>query len=317
MLLILWPAGRLSAEWPEQALTLVSSIPESLPWSEEPTPQARILRALVPRLSRELGVPVALSGQAEGQGVLAANRVALARPDGYLLGALSADSAISLVIQGYTPYTWNEIAPVATAWRPVMALVGRADLQADDLQGLAALAKKGRLRLAHQGLEPVGSAALLALEAVRAAGFQLLSVQVELNDPALLLEGRADLMVLPLGWLPLHPRASELKVLAVLTADDRAPCLAGRQAPAARDLKFNEHPVFAFYLPAKVNRRTRSRLSTALGNALRQPALAAQLREGCLIPHREDLEGVEAVMNQEYRAQEAELSRLTAEAEVR
>jgi hypothetical protein len=50
---------------------------------------------------------------------------------------------------------------------------------------------------------------------------------------------------------------------------------------------------------------------------LRQPDLAAQLREGCLIPYREDLEGVEAVMNQEYRTQEAALERLKADAGAR
>lgn len=245
----------LWAEWPERTLTLVSGLPPNLPWSpQQANPQAFIVESMVPRLSRELGVPVTLIDRSQGHGVLAANLVAGARPDGYLIGALSPDQALIRVIQGYTPYTWDEIAPAATAWRVYSAIVVRTDFPAEDLLSLVQM--RPAPRLAHTGLAeprvgpagakpsagrnsafkdrlpsgarpgdgsgpaailPLDSSTYLALTAARAAGFAWRPVRVDRLDPAFLLEDRADAMVLPLGWLERHPQAGRFKVLTILT----------------------------------------------------------------------------------------------------
>jgi|GEM_PF-3532305 len=342
--LILGLAAPLGAEWPEQNLTLVSGLPPTLPWSTEAdyqaNPQALILESLVPRLSRELGVPVTLVSRPQGRGVLAANLVAGAWPDGYLLGALDPDSALIRVILGYTPYIWTEITPVATAWRMYPAIVVRADFGADDLLALARM--NPAPRLAHTGLAepltdpasaeagsgrdrrpadnlpaptpasapglaaaaPLESAVYLALDAARAAGFNWQLTQVERLDPALLLEGRAEALVLPLGWLERHPQAESFKVLTILSYDENPPCGRGRPRPTLGSQGLTglmEEPPLAFYLPAKVNWRARSRLLTALNNSLRQPAVAQSVSEACLKLYIEDQDGAMAVMSQAYR----------------
>lgn len=338
--LLLSFSGPLRAEWPERTLTLVSGLPPTLPWApEQANPQALIVESLVPRLSRELGVPVTLVNRPQGHGVLAANLVAGARPDGYLVGALNPDQALIRVIQGYTPYTWDEIAPAATAWRVYSAIVVRADFQAEDLQGLAQMHPAPRL--AHTGLAeprlgpggagslagrksssnerlpsaarpgdspapagilPLDSATYLALSAARAAGFAWRPVRVDRLDPALLLEDRADAMVLPLGWLERHPQAGRFKVLTILTHDENPPCGRGRPTLASQGLNWpEEEPPLAFYLPAKVNWRIRNRLLTAINNALRQPAVARSVSEACLKLYIEDLDGSVAAMERAYK----------------
>ena len=284
-------------QWPERGLTLVSSPPDSLPWSDEPDPQLTILKELLPRLSRELGVPVTLAEQPGGREILSANLVAAARPDGYVFGALGADPAISWEIQGYTPYTRKEFTPVATAWRVVYAIIAPVGAPVSDLRGLARTNQAPRL--AHTGLEPASTGTVMALEAAQSAGFKWTLEKVDRLDPELLLQGRAEAMVLPLSHLKLHPQAAQFKVLAVL-GESLAPCAGDWPTLESQGLTVEPNALVSFYLPNKVNWRIRSRLSTALNNALRQPAVVRRLGEACLIPYIEDLEGAVDAADREY-----------------
>lgn len=292
-------------QWPERGLTLVSSPSTGLPWAPDvPDPQLTIIKELLPRLSRELGVPVSLAEELAGREILSANLVAGARPDGYLLGALEADPVISWEIQGYTPYTRHEFTPVATAWRVVYAIVVPAGNPAADLR---ALGRDGQQpRLAHTGLEPVNIDTVMAMEAARAAGFKWTLTKVDRLDPELLLLGQAEALVLPLGRLKLHPRADQFKVLTVL-GDSKAPCAGNWPTLESQSLAVEPNALVSFYLPNKVNWRIRSRLSTALNNALRQPAVIRRLDEACLIPYIEDLEGAVDAADREYARETARL----------
>ena len=310
---LVWLAAGSPAfgDWPERDLTLVVSVPHTLPWGEAVNPQSTVLGSLGPRLSRELGVPVNVVNRAEGYGVLAANAVSLARDDGYVLTALGNDPAINLVIQGYTPYTWGELSPVATAWREVYVLVARRDYPAADFLTLAESQKKGdgqsgapknQTRLAVVNLEPLSSAALMAMEAARAAGFDWLLTKVDRLDPELLLAGQADSMVIPLAYLKAHPRRDELRVLLVFSRDEPIGA-EGWPTLKSQGLEVATNPFFAFYLPPKVSWRIRQRLSTAINNTLRLKAVSESLIEAGLTPYLEDSEGVGAILNQEYGRQ--------------
>ena len=291
-------------QWPERGLTLVASPPADLPWSDEPDPQLTILKELLPRISRELGVPVTLAEQPGGREMLSANMVALARPDGYMFGALAPDPVISWEIQGYTPYTRKEFTPVATAWRVVYAIIVPADTPAE---GLRALAQDGKQpRLAQTGLEPASVGTVMAMEAALAAGFKWTLAKVDRLDPELLLQGRAEAMVLPLSHFKVYPKADRFKVLTVLS-NAYAPCVGDWPTLESQGLEVEPNPLTSFYLPNKVNWRIRSRLSAALNNALRQPAMVRRLGEACLIPYIEDLEGAVDAADREYAREETRL----------
>ncbi|MDL2260285.1 hypothetical protein LJB99_05375 [Deltaproteobacteria bacterium OttesenSCG-928-K17] len=287
------------ADWPDSELTIITSMPENLPWGA-PNPQAQALRNLLPRLSRELGVPVKLEFKPDGHGIAAANAVASGRLDGYLAGALEADPAMSLVIQGYTPYLRAELYPLATGWTQIMAIVVAADNPAGDLAALAALNKP--LKLARADEPPISSATVLAIEAAASAGFTWQMVQVPDLDPAHVLSGKAEAMVLPLGWLAAHPRAGELKVAAVIAADAPPPCLEALPNTPAFIPPAGSQPLFAFYLPNRVNWRARNILSTALNNALKVPAMIEDLESVCQKTHLEGLEGAAYFLGDQYDA---------------
>ncbi|GHV57974.1 hypothetical protein FACS189460_5300 [Deltaproteobacteria bacterium] len=308
VLVVVWlaPGSPVFGEWPEHGLTLVVSVPQTLPWGDVPNPQAVILKSLGPRLSRELGVPVNLVVHSEGDGILAANAVAMAREDGYILTALANDPALNLVIQGYTPYVWGEVAPVATAWRVIYILVTRNNHPATDLRSLAETyknSKEARPRLAVSRLEPLGSATLMAMEAARQAGFAWELTKVESLDPEVLLEGPVEAMVLPLADFKTHPHQDAFKVLSILSADTPLGAEASWPNLKSQGLSVTTNTFFAFYLPAKVNWRIRNRLSTAINNTLRLKAMSESLIAAGLVPYLEDSEGVGAILNQEYSNQ--------------
>lgn len=308
---ILAAAGAAWGEWPERGITLVTSNPPTVAWSQEVLDtRAEILKTLTPRLSRELGVPVNLLFRPEGSGVLAGNMVAGAKPDGYVLGALGGDTAMARVIQEYTPYYWSEFVPVSTAWRTIYALVARSDEGAADLRGIAAKKSPQKPRLAHLGLEPIEAPTLLALRAAQVAGFSWELKKVEALSPDYLLNNEADMMILPLGSLAGYPERDKLKIVTVFTNNRSVPCVKGLPTPASQELEMELNPPFAFYLPSKVNWRIRSRLSMAINRALQQPGVTRAIHEACLEPFLEDIDGVSAVLNQEYRQQENLLNAL-------
>ncbi|MDR2724539.1 MAG: hypothetical protein LBC90_00420 [Candidatus Adiutrix sp.] len=293
-------------EWPERGLTLVSPMSPALAWDDmAPDPQESLLRAMVPRLSRELGVPVRYESRAEGGGVLAANAVALARGDGYVLAALGNDPAVNLVIQGYTPYTWGEISPVATAWRVVYVIVVRSDYPYEDIRSLAAGLKNSRNvsppRLARLN-GPVDLRVLMALEAAKQAGFTWKLTVVDRSEPSVLLEGQAEALVMPLADFKIYPRRDEFKALVVLSEEEPLGT-EGWPNLKSQGLNLTVNSFCAFYLPAKVNWRVRSRLSTAINNTLRFKAVAERVAEAGLLPFLEDSEGVGAILDQEYANQ--------------
>jgi tripartite-type tricarboxylate transporter receptor subunit TctC len=123
-------------------------------------------------------------------------------------------------------------------------------------------------------------------------------------DPDLLLSGQADAVVLPLGEIRAHPEAGRLKVVAVLI-NEEPPCAEGCSNLGAERLETGLNPLLAFYLPAKVGWRVRSKLSEALNRSLRRPELRPWMEEACLAPYLEDLDGVNVVLSKEYAAQEA------------
>ncbi len=298
-LFILFSAAPLFAEWPERGLTLVTSNPRTMVWSGDETDiRAVVLQSITPRLSRELGVPVNLIFRPAASGVLAANMMIGARPDGYILGALGGDAAISRVIQGFTPYVWSEFAPLNAAWRTVYALVGRADEKAGNLREL--FEKNEKPRLGHSGLEPMAVSTILASEAARVLGFSWELVKLDSLDPSQLLEGRADFMVMPLGLFERHPHKGRLKVLTVFARDRNIPCAAGLPNLSDQNIDIELNPPFAFYLPAHTHWRIRSRLSQALGRALREPNVMRDMEEACLTPLLQDSAAAPALLNREY-----------------
>ncbi|MGN6572632.1 MAG: Bug family tripartite tricarboxylate transporter substrate binding protein [Pseudolabrys sp.] len=101
-----------------------------------------LARLLADRLSNALGSPFVVENMAGAGGVLAAKRIADAKPDGYTLmindsGAL----AISVAMNPQVKYTLKDFTPVTSLASVPTALVVIPNLPANNLQEFIALAK--------------------------------------------------------------------------------------------------------------------------------------------------------------------------------
>lgn len=237
---------------------------------------------------------------------MAGNHLTSAPKDGHVLALLESDPAIGRVIQGYTPYQWDELAPVAVAWREIQALVVPAE------KDWEALIKRrpgvGKPRLACQELEPVSDGVLMAIEAAKRAGFDWELTLVGRLDPAKLLEDQADAMVVPLGRLASHPQADRLKVALVFTNRQDLPCVAEHPTLSYRGLDITSSPPVAFYLPAGVNSAIKRRINLALNEVLSEKRNEIEGR--CLELISRDYDSTLSFMDEQYRLQEEMLKRL-------
>ena len=299
-------AGPLGAQqWPEREISLVTSIPAFLPW-ETPNPQLAMVQAISADLERKLKTQVIIDLKPGGGGTMAGNRLSEAKKDGYVLGLLEADPAISRVIQGYTPYGWDEMDPVALAWREIKALVVPADKSWESLTNRPQI--DGNPRLATLGTTPVSGGTAMAMEAALRSGFRWNLTVVEKLDPAILLQGKAEAMVVPLGGLNTHPQADDFKIILVFTENTDLPCAWGHPTLADLGLKVTADPPAAFYLPSKVNVSARRIFHGALKEI--KAAEAGMLESACLEKLDQTFDDLPGFMDEQYHLQAEMLKKL-------
>ena len=142
----------------------------------------------------------------------------------------------------------------------------------------------------------------MARETARRAGFVWALTKVDKLDPRYLLDGQAEAMVLPLGWLSSHPQIDKLKVALVFSDDLDLPCVIGRPTLTDKGLSLTADPPVSFYLPANVPTDIRQKLSGALNESLN--ANEELIRSLCLEKIETDFDEVSAFMNDQYRLQE-------------
>lgn len=306
-IILLFAAGPLAAQWPDPAreMTFFTSMPAFLPW-EVRNPELPLAEALAESLSGNLGLKVNLDLRPGGHGILAGNKVTGGQKNGYILGLLESEAAIVRQIQGYTPYHWSELTPVATAWREVKALIIPAELDWNNLAHRPQGA--GLPRLAHLGTSPVSGDTLMAMEVAKRAGFVWQLTEVDKLNPQYLLDGRAEAMVMPLAWLPYHPNAGQLKAVLVFSNDQDLPCLKGRPTLSEKNLMISADPPVSFYLPANVHTDIRRKLNEGLNMSLNEHE--GLIRSLCLERIEKNFEETPAFVNEQYRLQEAILNQL-------
>ena len=269
----------LWAAWPERAVNWAVPFPAG-------TPEWEIVQAIKPRLSRELGVPVNIVYLPKGNGFVAANYVAGARPDGYTFGSLSSENTITWELQRHTPYIWAEFLPIATAWAKPFVLVCQKDFPAKNLNDLKTLANPATL--AYKSLDPISESTLQVLVASKKNSYNLQLKKVPNPSLWAIKSGQADLAVLPLSsWLRESKQNDTLKILGFLNfADNKTeyPCLKNIKIQKDQILPVDLKPQVAFFLPSKTDPVAVNRLSLALKVVLTDLELAETIEKLCLTP---------------------------------
>ena len=229
-------------------------------------------RTIAQKLSETFGKPVVVDNRGGAGGVIGADIVAKALPDGYtlLLGS-PGPLTINPNLQPKMPYdTLRDFAPVSLATISPFMLVVHPGVAVSNVKELIALAKEkpGTLNYGSAGN---GSVAHLSTEQFKGlAGVQLTHVPYKGSSQSMVdvLSGRLHLLFENLPIVLPYVRSGKLKALAVGTRKRSAlvpefPTMIEAGVPG-----YESSTAFGVLVPAKTPRPIVMRLSTAISNAL-------------------------------------------------
>ena len=177
-----------------------------------------VVRQMAEPLRAELGQTVVIDNKAGAAGVIGAELVALAPPDGYTL--LFTSAALNMVAAMGTQTSYkvpDSFAPVVNViWTPLV-LLAHPSLGVKTAKDLVALAKSKRGELIYATAGP-GSPSHFATELFRVrSGFEATGVPFRGSPPALLevIAGRAAFLFTPASTALPQVRAGKIVALAI------------------------------------------------------------------------------------------------------
>jgi tripartite-type tricarboxylate transporter receptor subunit TctC len=186
----LMPFAAAAQSYPERTITVV------VPFAAG-GPTDTVTRLVAEAMSKDLGQQVVVENVGGAGGTLGASRVASADPDGYTLLLHHIGMATSATLYRKLPYdTLNAFEYVGLVTDVPMTIVGRKDLEANDLKELVEYAKtnKDAVTVANAG---VGAAShLCGMLFMSAIETPLVTVPYKGTGPAMtdLLGGQVDIM---------------------------------------------------------------------------------------------------------------------------
>ena len=210
------PLPARAEDFPNRAITII------VPYTPA-GPVDTMARLIAQEMSVDLRQPVVVENRPGGSGILGANAVARAAPDGYaLVFGTSQTHVTNQSLVKNCPYdAVKDFSPVAGITVTPHALVVRDDLAAKNLGDLIALAKAKPGALTFGTIGP-GSSSHLATELFKLqVGIDVLHVPFKGLSPLVteLLAGRIDLSIAPLpGLLQKQIEAGKVRALSLASA---------------------------------------------------------------------------------------------------
>jgi tripartite-type tricarboxylate transporter receptor subunit TctC len=239
-----------------------------------------IARAVAEPMRAALGQPVVVENRPGAGGNLAADAVAKAKPDGYVLLVSFTSHTINATLYPRLPFDpVADFTPITQIATVPSLLVGNPKLPAADLKALIALAKEkpDKLTIALGG---IGSSLHLAAEQFKMmTGVRLLNVPYKGTSPALtdVLGGQVDLMFISLVTGTEQVRAGNLRAYGVTSAQ-RQPAFPDLPAIGEIVPGFESSAWFGVFGPAKLPAPVTEKLNAVIVAALKDPKLRERLR---------------------------------------
>jgi len=253
-----------AASWPSQPVRLVVGFP--------PGGMADLLaRVVQPGLEKELGVPVVVENRGGAQGVIGANAVAKAQPDGYTFAVVADSYATSPAILESMPFDalkdLTAVGLLATSPTVISTAKGSDIKSFEDLLALARKAP-GALQYGSYG---TGSLVHLAMASLaREAGVEAMHIPYKGGGPLMMAAIGGEVPVAISSYaLASQPVANgQLRPLAVFGSErfDRLP-----DVPATGEQGLSKTAVNAWYAvlaPAAVPAEVLDRMHDAIAKAL-------------------------------------------------
>jgi len=275
LMAVVQPATLAAQDWPARTVRLVVPYPPG----GNVDVAARILGE---RLQQELGQPFIFENRAGAGGLIGAESVAKAEPDGYTI-LIGANGPILFAPEMSTrrAYEWRrDFIPVTTVTLTPLVLQVRANLPADTLAKFLALARtpQAPLKMASPG---PGTTNHLISEVMQARlGISWTTVQYRGNAPATndVIAGHMDFNLDQLSVALPFLKDGRTRALAI-TGAQRSPDLP--DVPTFTELGYAEFDGQTFtglMLPARTPEAIVARLHAAAVKVLGEPGVQARLR---------------------------------------
>jgi tripartite-type tricarboxylate transporter receptor subunit TctC len=240
------------------------------------------LRVIAQKISDAGGTKVVIDSRPGGAGVIAANAVKTALPDGSSLlfanvGIFAGN--VSLIANlSYDPL--EDFAPITLLFSQPSVLAVPAGLAVASMSDLVALAKARPKGLSYAGQSVGSTGHLLGAMLAKAAGAPMTLVPYRGAAPAVtdLLAGRVDFFFTSYATVHRHVEAGTLKVLAITTTE-REPLLP--QTPTVAEVGFPQLEMEIWYgvaAPARTPTPMMQALHERFTAAASSPDVVAQLR---------------------------------------
>jgi tripartite-type tricarboxylate transporter receptor subunit TctC len=258
------------ANWPDRPLRMIVPLPAG-------SAVDTVARLIAQRLSARLGQPVIVENRAGASGVIGADAVAKAAPDGYTLGmATSTTHMTAAVLNAKLPYDpVKDFAPVAIVGISPYVLVIHPKVPSNNIAELIALAKAKPRTLSYSSVGNASQGHLAAELFAAMAGVELNHIPYKTSTHAVidLNEGRIDMQFGILGSSLALIREGKLRALAV-TTPQRLEDVPDVQTMIEAGLPgYDVSLVFAVVMPAGTPRPIVARLNREIGEFVRTPEL--------------------------------------------
>jgi tripartite-type tricarboxylate transporter receptor subunit TctC len=266
--------GALGQAWPTKPVTMV------VPFAAG-GPTDLLGRVFADRLSQILGQTVVVENVTGAGGMLGAQKVAQARPDGssFLLGTVGTHAVNQTLYKKPLYNAETDFAPAALVAEVPLVLITKKDLPASDLKAFVAYAKANGAKM-NFGSAGNGSATHLGCLLLNAAiGTDIQHVPYRGTGPAMqdLTGGQIDFLCEVVSTALPQIQGKAVKPIAILSKTRSAalPELATADEQGLKE--FEAYTWNAFYFPKGTPEPIVKRLSEAAVEAIRTPALRQRL----------------------------------------